>query len=411
MAIEKSKYDIEQFINKEIPAEILEQLKIAGRIEHVLSPTQTSSTSTSAQDPDIPFAVDLEKELDEIIANTNDLELLVEQLEDLEDEHLKDMIIAPTNDTIANAAKQMGSEDGTITQQVLENALATIDYWPMMSLGRDPIGDALTGNGKISGDWVECNQITQALADQLTNPKLTDPQAEDAIQESSSEIADDHEKRMIEMILEILLQLWWNMLWPKFVVDMTIINPLKMAIANPVDTVILFFTSFGKGKRNGISYSKKRRFKKPNSTQLAAKGPLNGALYHLRLLLLCKIPPKMYVRYDPIVEIDCKGIEDKCPPPKEPREIELDGSDGVAQLGGEEGMLAEAIDGLCFTSNDLIGDASTTMPTGFGASPVCAKAAVTVVNAVISDALTPPDGEYKPGGAGSTKDIIFNTVE
>jgi hypothetical protein len=391
---EKTNFNIADFVDKEIPTEIIEQLRIAGRVQQVLNPTTVSAVSTSAQqDTTSDPSESPEKELDGFIKNTADLEDTIEQLEELIDEHLKDMSIPPANDSISAAAKRLGSDDGNITKQVLDTAMATIDYWPLMSMGQDPVLAALVGDGTIDGKWFECNQITSAIAKTLTNPPRNEYEAEAAIADSSTKIADNHEKRMIEMILEILLQLWWNMLWPKFIVDMTIINPIRMAIANPTDALITFF-------------QKRPRFKRKKSDWIKKNGPINKLLNKLRKLLLCKIPPPLYPRYDPIVEIDCGGIDDTCPPETEGSEFKP--SKENSQIGE---FVDSAMDSNCFTSKQLLEGVDKTLPTGFGASPACVKAARTVLDAVLSDALTPPQGEYKPGGAGTTRNSILNVIK
>lgn len=399
----ETKFNIADFVNREIPAEIIEQLRIAGRVQQVLTPTQTSAVSTSVQEDEAAKgAPDPDKELDDLIDGVDELEDLTEQLEDLIDEHLKDMKIPPANDTIAQAAKDMGSEDGTITQDVLDNSLAAMDYLPMMTLGQDPVLACLIGDGTIEGDWVECNEITAELAKKVRHPARDEYEAEQSIKDSSTKMADDHEKRMIEMILEILLQLWWNMLWPKFVVDMGIINPLRMAIAYPVDSVIGFF--------------KKKRFRRKNKSWLKNKGPVNKALNQLRIFLLCKIPPPLYPRYDPIVEINCGGITDECPP-----EFETDSEgnatskssvpDEKGSVGSMGDYIDSAVDELCSKSEELLENVDRRKPEGFGSSPRCVKSAKIVLDAVVADALTPPDGEYKPGGAGSNRETITNTID
>ena len=50
------------FIDKEIPKEVLDQLKVFGRIQHVLKPTVTSAISRAEDTPEIPTDKNLETE-------------------------------------------------------------------------------------------------------------------------------------------------------------------------------------------------------------------------------------------------------------------------------------------------------------------------------------------------------------
>ncbi len=400
---DKTKFKIADFVNQEIPPEILEQLRVADRIQYVLKPTTTSAVSTSEQKPDsTPDSLitidDVNKDIDDLIDEVKDFENLVEQLEDMVDEHLKDMEIPPADLRIAAAVKQLDPNgNGNITKDVLDKALAIMDYLPMMSLGTDPVLAALVGDGTVEGPWMECNEITAGLAKQITTPPRSEYEADSAIKDQSTKIADNHEKRMFEMMLETLLMLWWNMLWPKTVVDAAIINPIRMSIANPTDSLILFFKKV----------ENERRFKKKSKELVAKHGPINKLLNRLRILLLCKIPPPLYKRYKPMVEVDCKSADGNCPPPKEEKQFKEDNKNAMSQMGD---MMDEIADGGCFTDKELLGNIDTQQPKGFGSSPECAKAAKIVLDAVLSDALTPPDGSTKdPAGARSTKSTILGT--
>lgn len=400
---DKTKFKIAEFVNQEIPAEILEQLKIADRIQHVLKPTTTSAVSTSEQKsdstPDSLITIDdVNADIDGLIDEVKEFENLVEQLEDMVDEHLKNMEIPPINETVAAAIKKLDPNGpGNITKDVLDKAIAILDYLPMMSLGTDPILAALVGDGTIEGPWVECNEFTSALANEIKAPPREEYQADTSIRDQSLNIADKHEKRMLEMMLETLLMLWWNMLWPKTVVDATIINPTRLAIANPFDTFVLFFKKI----------ENVERFRKKNKELVTKYGPINILLNRLRILLLCKVPPSVYKRYKPMVEIDCSSVSGDCPPPKEEKQFKEDNKNAMSQMGE---MMDEISDGGCFTDEELLGNVNSDQPKGFGSSPECAKAAKVILDAVISDALTPPDNSIKdPAGASSTKSTILGT--
>lgn len=394
MAEDKTKYTIADFVNQEIPPEILDQLKIANRIQFPLTPTTISAVSTSAQQPDaIPPEQDQNKIIDGLIEDVAEFEDLVEQLEDMVDEHLKDMEIPPASQRIADAIKVLDPNgNGNINKDVLDKALAIMDYLPMMTLGQDPVLAALVGDGTIEGPWMECNEITSALAKQITIPPRDEYDAEMVVKDQSNKIADNHEKRMLEMMLETLLMLWWNMLWPKMVVDAVIINPLRMAFANPIDSLITFF-------KNVCDV---RKFKKKSKECIQKKGPLNKLLNRLRLFLLCKIPPKVYDRYKPMVEIKCPENDEKCPPETTSKEFEPDNKNAMTQLGE---MVDSVTEGNCFTDEELLSGIDNKQPEGFGASPTCTKAAKIVLDAVLADALTSPSGE------SATKKILSDQIK
>lgn len=406
-------FKIVDFINKELPTEILEQLRVADRIQYILKPTSTSAVSTSEQNSDstsdsIITTDDINKDIDALVDEVKELENLVEQLEDMVDEHLKDMSIPPTNERIAEAVKNLGCGDGNITKDCLDKALAIMDYFPMMSLGTDPVLAALIGNGTVEGPWLDCNEITSNVAKLLKTTPRNDYEADTSIKDQSTEIADKHEKRMFEMMLETLLMLWWNMLWPKTVVDATIINPIRLSVANPTDSLIGFFS---KTDTDPV----KKRFKKPSPEWLARHGLVNKILTRLRVRLLC-IPYKIYPRYKPMVEIidekgnkvNCKDIIGDCPTPPEEKEFTEDNKQAMTQMGS---MLDEINGGdYCFNNAALLQGINTDLPKGFGTSPECVKSAKIVLDAVLANALTPPDGSKDPAGASSTKSTILGVT-
>ena len=410
MSDEKPKFKLADFVNKEIPQEILEQLLVANRIKHILKPTITSAVSTSSQVKD--QTPDINNTIDNLINEVKDLENLVEQLEDMVDEHLKGMDIPPSP-RVADSVKTLDPNGtGNITKEVLDKALAIIDHLPMLTLGTDPILAALVGDGTINGPWFNCNDFSAGLTDSLTNPPRDDLQAEDGIKDQGDKIADNHEKRMLAMVLEILLMLWWNMLWTKFVVDAAIINPIKVAIAWPLDALVGFFTSTP--DRNPPA---KKRFKKPNGAWLDKHGVITKILRKLRNKLLC-MPYKIYPRYKPMVEIlddngkpvNCKDINGSCPPEQPAKEFTSDNKK-MADLMSEitEDFIGQD---FCFTDEQLRGSLDKLLPNGPGTSPECVKAAKIVLDAVLSDALSTSSGlPNDPNGSSTVKKQITDVYK
>jgi len=378
---DKKNFNIEDFINKEITGELLEKLLIAGRIQHVLGPTSTSAVSTPEETPpselDLGLGSDPTHSTDNILKEVQELEDLVEQLEEANDELLKDMAIPPANDIIADAAKQLGSPDGTITKDIFDKALAVMDYYPMMYLGTDPVLAALNGDGEITGDWMQCNQITSNLAKSLkVKPKVNQP-VEVPIQNLAQKELERHQLRMDELLVETLNMLWWNRLWPSLIVDLTICNPIR-SIVTPIDRIIMFF--------------KKWRFKIFSDTELQEnngkyEGPLNFKVNKLRNWLIClPIRAKWYLQYQPPPGFDCVSAD--CT--KQPFKIkEISSTDANKKPFDKiTAMLDAAEDNGCLNNSD-IAFFKPKNPKGFGTSPTCIQAAQTVASAVLEDALTP----------------------
>jgi hypothetical protein len=326
------KVSIENLKTGEIPEEILKQLNVLNRISFSLKSTNVSAVSSQASDPTtlVPNT-DPAFDLDRLVTSVKELEDLIEQLEDIADELTKDMAIPFFNDAVKKAVHQLDPNANAITKEVLEKALAIIDYFPMLMLGQDPALGPLIGDSTVEGPYLNCNEITKALGDIIKVPPKTKSDAEKIVSDKTAEIQEKWQKRMDLMFLEIILQLWWNILWPKFIVDMAIINPARTIVALPLDTIVVFFKKDCGG-----------RFKKPkkdcvmgtsnaNPPYSDAKGPINKILNKIRKFLLCKIPLALYPRYNPIVPIDCTGVESgDCPSDSEgsaktkPRHINKD---------------------------------------------------------------------------------------
>lgn len=398
-----SKYfNLDDFLNQEISEEIADKLRIAGRIEQILKPTRTSAVSTSSQedrpDPDVSR---VNNEIDDLIDHVAEMEDLVEQLEDMVDDHLKDMNIPPANDRVANAAKSLGSTDGTITKDVLDQADLIHDLAPMLLTGTDPIEAPLTGAGIVdpqSGDFLNCNQITRQLAKQLKfieNPNLEN--AEIPLDDMNQDIASAHENSLKRMILDIIMKLIWNIIWVKLIVDHAIINPLRLTIANPLDSVILFF------KRDC------GRFRRPSSDCRKSKGPINKLLNKLRVILICKVPPRFYKRYDPMENnVKCPATEPDCPPQTQGEEIKVKKDKSLAQM---EQVMEQLGFSDCVNS-DMLASGESIVITGPGLPPECYENERIVHQAILDHSLNPPVGSRKDSvGAASNSNVISGAAD
>lgn len=368
-----SEIDISQFINQKLPPEILEQLKVFSRVQFPMKPTIASAIS-SIDDNTQKATDDLNKTIDHV----KNMEDICKQIEDSIDLLTKDMNIPPANDTIAKAAKKLGSPDGNITKDIMDKAMAIIDYFPAFNGLGDPVLGALTGDPSINGNkWMECDEITSSLASQFiintSEVKVNTP-----ISERTTETNEAFEQKQQNMMIEMLQMLFWNMLWPKYLVD-TNLNTIRSLVANPLDALILFFKSFP--------------FKKPSQKKVRNEGPINKLINNFRKFLLCVVPPKAYPRYQPPLDIDCSTPD--CTPATDIK----DDPDRDKLEDIKDPTSSVLSDNPCAgTTDEFFRDSKleNQNPPLFGASPECTKAAKVVLDAILSDALTAPGGSSVP---------------
>jgi len=354
-----SDIDISSLIGRELPAHILEQLNIINRVEFPLKPTVTSASSTAA---DIPPTED--EQINDILNHVKEMESYANDIEDSIDLLLKDMNINPINDIVADAAKQLGSLDGNITKDIFDRAMSIIDHSSLLTIG-DPVLGALTGNSKLEGEWLDCATFVSSK-EHIKVPTEKEYNENTVITEKTSEVYTDFKKKQENIMLEILQMLFWNMLWAKYIVDTTL--AILKLITKPIDIIILFLSKFP--------------FKRPSEQDINKKGPIRKIINKLRIFLLCDVPIKIfnYSRYKPMVNIDCKYIIN---------------CKKIVQFGGNNSAfdISENGDiGICPDESDLNGhEVFDNNPTGLGISPQCIESAKIVMDAVLSDALTPQD--------------------
>lgn len=388
----EKQFQISEFIDKQLPQEILEQLKVADRVKFFLKQTNTSAFSQSENKPEIQIGDDgspssgldtlrqVEDNISGLIDNVKDFEDQIEQLEDLVDEHLKDMAIPSTNDTVAKAVNQLGGTNGIITKEVMDTAQTILDYFPLMSMGQDPVLAALIGDGTLSGPYSKCNEITPDIGKKITLSKQDIHTVESTIKDHASKENETHDKKMKDMTIDILLTLWWKKLWPMFVVDMSILNPIR-AIIYPVDSFIGFF--------------QKTKFRRKSAQWIKDNGPLNKIINRLRNVLMCDIPP---INYKPDViefNLNCKNSDNETCSEKNPIKQQTEGSPRdnlkTGNLGGMDVIIDDLGDGPCIDLNDLKKNMNSSKPSTFGCSPECVEAARLVMDRILEDALTPPE--------------------
>lgn len=408
----KDIFNIEELSGQQIPAEIVEQLRVLGRVQFPLKPASTSAVSTSAEEPS-QDQIDGDATLSGVLNHVAGMEDLVEQLEDMLDQLTKDMNIPVTPGSAVEAAvKTLGGDGSSIDRDIFDRAQAIADHAVIMTLGRDPFLDAIGADGKLDGPYTNCDEITKQVSNLWNTADPKNPNPEAPIADASNKIAEDFEKSKSNMIVEILLMLWWNMLWPKFIVSLSIINPFRLIFAMPFDTIVCFFKNMSK------TCNLPRFTVKPKDC-LEQHGPINKLLNRLACRLICKIPKPLYKRYKPMIDAssikimkngklvpcDCKTISD-CPP-KGPNNTST-------KEDGKLGALADVLEGLlggdqepCVNDSDFTRGVSEDKLTGPGMPPNCLDAARVVLDAVISDALTPSD-PAKRGitGAASITSIL-----
>jgi len=378
--------NISDFMGKELPAEVLEQLNVIGRVKYLLKPTTSSAISTAEDQLEVDDIKKVENDISGLIDEVKDFEDIIKELEDTADKLLKDMNIPPSNEQVAEACKQLGGT--SITKPILDKALAIIDYTPIMSLGQDPFLSSLTGDGRITGPRMACSEMGPNIAKSLTLKTRTPYQAEQAISEQKVEQNFLWWEKLRDMFSDLILTLLFQKLWP-MLVDLLLINPLRMTVANTVDGIIGFF-------------KKEPRWRKKSKEWLKQHGPINKLLNQMRWLLFCKVPPypgnKLWPTkkdYRPTDIADCNcNVSFLC--------AERGGAEGDYTFDGNI-KTDQAIDHLfpekefdkdpCISEDEATDKVRMITPQSFGVSPECIEAAKTIVETVMSKSFTPPTFE------------------
>lgn len=381
------KTDLNDLVNKTIPQEVLEQLRVLNRVEFVRQPTRASAVSTAGTEPDDQTKQD-NTDVSGVLDHVGEMENLAAQIEDMIDDLTKDMQIPvpEDNDALKTAVQSLdpAGDGSNITKDVFDKAVALIDHAPILMNGYDPVTAALTGDGSITGDFVDCDAVTRSIANTWSTKSPEEYSAEQPIGDDSAKIADEHEKNLEKIIIEILQMFFFNMLWPKYLVDLGIINPTRVLIAYPLDGVICFFKSM----------CGTRRFKMKSKDCLKENGPINKALNEIRCFLLC-IPPRTLwspKKYKPIVDMpeDCDCTKFKTCPEETTKEANIKEDD---EKLGKLGNMMDALFPDDAESCTDMSDFETNIPNaeGVGVPPECLKHAKLIMEAVIADALTPQD--------------------
>jgi hypothetical protein len=414
---------VDRLVGQEISDDILNSLITEGRVQFTPKDTTTSAISQPGDVNDDDLNTDGGEDIDDMIGKVKDNEDMVKLLEDMRDDMLKDMKIPPASDDIADAAKKLGSLDGTITKDILDKAQTILDPVIMEPnlQGYSSIMAALTGNGNIDGDFLQCNEVTKGMMDDwnaraddegdLTADELHKQGAGDSV----TRARESFSKKMADMFKYIFNMLWWEMIWPRMV--LFFLETTERFIAIPIDTPFLILRFFKKlTKKNYMTY-----------------GPIHKLLNKLKILLLCTVPTNAWNNYNPDPEIkvwDTKNSEfvplnewcskndavEECtgdiPEPAtfgtvDDKEDDTWDSDADQMQKGLRNKLDALFPGgsdTCMPSrfNELFSADSFEGP---GMSPECAEAAKKIMEAVYDDALH--FGEYEGSQAQAEQGLDF----
>lgn len=405
--------DFSSLVGQEIPTEVLDQLQILGRVQFQKKPTVTSAVSSSGDDTSGNAGTADAADTNEILDHVSGMEDLTEQIEDMIDDLTKDMNIPPANDSIGDAAARL-NDDGSrnITKETFDKAQAIIDNLPQLNGLGDPVLGALTGDSRVDGPWLKCNEITQGIADTFNISQEKDYDVDVPPADQLNVVADDYNKKQQNMWLFIIKMLWWNIIWAKFIVDTVIINPARMIIANPTDGLIMFF-KFKCGTR---------AFKRKSKSCIQKHGPINKLMNKIRRKLLC-MPYRIWPEgYDPPADpisgekLNCTSDDmSSCPEPREASDsIKEDEKDLKKMKQIQEELFRDDDPGdECIDVDSLIGEyeGDKTDDT-LGASPDCAAAAKTVLDAVVADALSAKsDADKDLGGSKSLRARLQEDID
>ncbi len=265
----------DDLIGKSLSSSELQRLLAEGRIVFPFKPTTTSAVSQPADKTDKDT---FPEDVDTLIDSVKDNEDIVKMLEDMRDDMLAGMKIPPANSTIANAAVKLGSPDGTINKNIWDTAVTIINTVSQNQTNNDPVIGAITGNGGLTGDFLNCNEVTKAIAD---NWKLSSDAEEEVTPDelhakntkrSVTEARESFSKKMKQMAKYIFRMLWWNLIWARLV--MFFLETTEKLLAVPIDTPFLIF----------------RFFKRLTKDNYMTFGPIHRLLNKLKILLLCKVP-------------------------------------------------------------------------------------------------------------------------
>jgi len=402
---------LDRIVGQEIPADLVDKLRVASRVQFPLKNTTANGIST-AEDLPTRDQIVTEHKLEDYVDHVRGMETLVKQLEDLYDDLTKNTRIPPASDAIAEAAKALNSDGSPdITRDTIDTAEAILNALPLMRLGYDPFLLAATGDGTIDGPFLNCDEVTHSMvnawnvsanSDTPYNSTDNNNPPFDSVEKSKN----DFDKKMKQMVKYLFNMLWWNLIWGR-TVSFTLGTTEKL-IAKPIDAPILIF-----------------KWKKPTVDNLEKYGPVHKLLNRWKIALLCRIPKKAWSPYKPeegLYVIDtrktsstkgksilltafCKSSESEdCPDGYIPPDDALNMADNVNSTKDAKTsfnkIFPDGLDG-CFDASFWGKIFKDMEPEGPDTPPECAQHAITILEAVARDSLSYADYTNTPADAAS----------
>ena len=284
--------DISEFLGKEIDKATFDKLKIDSRIVFPDRPVTSPSAVSNGEGDFETGEPDPDKALQDLLDNIKENEEYVKTLEDMRDDLIKDMKIPPANDTIMQAAKQLGSPDGNITKDIYDKAkiIASPDFSAITTLGFIPKLSALLGDGRIYGPSKNCNEITQEIFDDFTialqdsTPEEAKASLQKTIDETIADTNEQFEDKMDNMFTYIVNKLFWNHIWGR--IWSSVFDVLEKMIAKPIDVIVLIL-----------------KWKSLTREHFYEHGPVHKLLNKFKIFMLCIVPKAAWSDYVPEKEL------------------------------------------------------------------------------------------------------------
>jgi len=299
--------NLDDYTNQEISIDQLNELLIEGRLKFntkdVGNPSavsHTESKSGNCQSPDNRESDNdkKNKQIQNMIDNVKDNEELVNTLEDFLNKMLADMNITPKSKKIADAAKLLnGNGDTNITKDTFDTAETIIENADILSKGYIPQLAPLLGDIRLESNPYDCSGISRSIMDGFTfaqlknsdtddNSDIVDPDDVDYDTEQNvTEIEENFAEEMKTLMAYLINKLFWNIIWGRMWTS--IFDLIEKMIAKPIDTPIIII--------RGLLF----RIPKLTRENYYKYGPIHKALNKFKMVMLCKIPKRIWTDYKP----------------------------------------------------------------------------------------------------------------
>jgi len=404
----QSNIELDDLLGKSIDGNILNSLITEGRIKFPDRPVTAPSAISKGSNDSCEIGTDgvdttTKEDIKDLVDNVKENEDLVKTLEDMRDDLLKDMKITPKSDRVKDAAKLLGSKDGTITKPVFDAAetITSPDFVDALN-GYNTKLAALLGDGTLNIPHSNCSEVTKAVFEGFDIVQKNDEERIKDILDNKAAMEDSFAKQMGEMFAGLLNKLFWNHIWCRMWTG--IFDFVEKIIAKPIDALIIITRSL---------------FVKPPFYIISTENYYKWGIIHkilnvLKLMFLCKIPRRAWSDFKPeegiqiyvylkgfmALEDLCKSnIGKDCPDYGTRRKQKADESgkinivddngdiitDDKDKPGIGEGL--DIIDTDCPDSDLDTGFKNTKKGDKSAVSPECLEAAKLVLEAAVNDAL------------------------